>query len=89
MEEFRWNLDKNKELQETRDVTFEQLLNSKFIGIEKHPTKPHQQLMLFEFKRYVWVVPFVEEAQGYFLKTAFAHRKYTRKYLGEKDHEKD
>lgn len=89
MKEFRWNLDKNKELKETRDVTFEQLLNSKFIGIEKHPKKLNQQLMLFEFKRYVWVVPFIEEGQYYFLKTAFPHRKYTKKYLGGKDYEEN
>ena len=84
VKELRWSREKNAELKETRNVTFEQLVNSRFIGIEKHIKKAHQQLMLFEFNRYVWVVPYVEE-QGYlFLKTAFPNRKYTKKYLGGK-----
>ena len=89
MKEIRWNADKNRELKQVRAVTFEQLISSRFIGIEKHPQKPHQQLMLFEFKRYVWVVPYIEEEQYYFLKTAFPNRKYTKKYLGGKEDEKD
>ena len=88
MKEVRWNSDKNKELKQSRNVTFEELLSSKFIGIEKHPKKPHQQLMLFEYDGYVWVVPYVEAEKYYFLKTAFPNRKYTQKYLGGKTHEK-
>ena len=49
MKEIHWNADKNKDLKQARNVTFEQLMSSRFIGIEKHPKKPHQQLMLFEF----------------------------------------
>ena len=84
MKEFRWNADKSIELKEQRDVTFEQLISSRFIGIEKHPKRLNQYLMLFEFKRYVWVVPYIEEDQYYFLKTGFPSRKYTQKYLGGK-----
>lgn len=89
MKEIRWSAAKNKELKKTRNITFEQLLNSRFIGIEKHLKRPHQMLMLFEFKSYIWVVPYIEEEQYYFLKTAFPNRKYTTKYLGGKEHEKD
>ncbi len=81
MKEFRWNFEKNIELQRTRHVTFEALLDSRLIGMEDHAKKEHQRLMLFEYNRYVWVVPFVEDEDHYFLKTAFPSRKHTRKYL--------
>lgn len=89
MKDIQWNADKNKELEKTRNITFEQLMNSRFIGIEKHPKKSHQHLMLFEFKGYVWVVPYVEGERYYFLKTAFPNRKYTKKHLGGSEYEKD
>lgn len=81
MKKIYWSLEKNFELQKTRQVTFEALLDSKFIGIEAHVKKAHQRLMVFEYNRYVWVVPFVEDEDHYFLKTAFPSRKHTRKYL--------
>ena len=84
MKEVRWNIEKNIELKQERDVTFEQLMSSRFIGIEKHPKRPNQHLMLFEYKGYVWVIPYIDEDQYYFLKTAFPNRKFTQKYLGEK-----
>ncbi len=82
MKDIFWSLDKNAYLKKTRDVTFEQLLNSCFIGIEEHPKRQRQRLMLFEYKKYVWLVPYVEDKDHYFLKTAFPSRKHTRKYLG-------
>ena len=84
MKEVRWNPDKNAELKRERDVTFEQLMSARFIGVERHPKRPNQRLMLFELKGYVWVVPYIDEGQCYFLKTAFPNRKYTQKYLGGK-----
>ena len=77
-----WNPEKNDQLKKLRKVTFEDLVNSHFIGIEDHSKKPHQRLMLFEYKSYVWVVPYVEGKDYYFLKTAFPSRKHTKKYLG-------
>ena len=81
MKEFIWSEEKNERLQKTRGVSFEQLAGSRFIGIEEHHTRPHQRLMLFEFRDYVWVVPYVESGEHYFLKTAFPSRKHTKKYL--------
>ncbi len=76
-----WNFDKNEWLKKKRNITFELLIGSRFIGIEKHPSRFYQQLMLFEYQRYVWVVPYVDNGEAYFLKTAFPSRKYTKKYL--------
>lgn len=81
MKEVRWSPEKNIELQRTRHVTFELLLSSRFLGIDKHARKEHQSLMLFEYNHYVWVVPFVEDEDHYFLKTAFPSRKHTKQYL--------
>lgn len=81
MKDVVWNKEKNAQLMEQRGITFEQLLSSRFIGLENNPSKSHQRLMLFEFQRYVWVVPYVEDEKYYFLKTAFPSRKHTKKYL--------
>jgi hypothetical protein len=80
--DIRWSSEKNNEIKNLRGVSFEQLLKSRFIGIEKNKRKPHQRLILFEYKKYVWVVPYVQGEGRYFLKTAFPSRKHTKKYLG-------
>ncbi len=82
MKEIRFSLEKNTELKTKRDVTFGELLNARFIGIEGNKNRKNQRFMLFEFKKYVWVVPYVEDKDHYFLKTAFPSRKYTKQYLG-------
>ena len=82
MDNVYWSSEKNAQLRKLRKVTFEDLVNSRFMGIENHPKNPHQKLMLFEYKKYVWVVPYVETKAQLFLKTAFPSRKYTKKYLG-------
>ena len=81
MKELQWSLEKNERLKKERGVSFEQLVDARFIGIEKHPSKAHQRLMVFEFRRYAWVIPYVEDERTYFLKTAFPSRKHTKKYL--------
>jgi len=90
VKELTWSREKNERLKKERGISFEQLVDSRFIGIEKHRTKENQRLMLFEFRNYAWVVPYVESEGRYFLKTAFPSRKHTKKYLkGGGEHEKD
>lgn len=84
MKDVRWDPIKNLELIQSRKMSFEELLNSKFLGIEEHPKKAHQRYLLFEYKKYVWVVPYVIGEEAFFLKTAFPSRKHTKKYLGGK-----
>ncbi len=83
MKELRWDLKKNERLKRIRGASFEDLINSKLISILEHPTRKNQKIMLFEFKKYIWVVPFVEEEDYYFLKTLFPSRKYTKQIKGE------
>ena len=80
MSEFKWNELKNKRLKETRGVSFEEILGSMFLSLEKHSTRRNQFIMLFEYKEYIWVVPCVFEKDYIFLKTLFPSRKYTQKY---------
>jgi len=84
MQKIQWNQEKNFELMRSRGISFENLLSARFMGIEKHPQKHHQQYMVFEYKKYIWIVPYVTYGDSYFLKTAFPSRKHTKKYLGGK-----
>ena len=68
MSEFKWDELKNKRLKDTRGVSFEEILGSVFLSLEKHSTRSNQFIMLFEYKEYI------------FLKTLFPSRKYTQKY---------
>jgi hypothetical protein len=80
MEEVRWNLLKSERLKRTRGVSFEELIQAKLVAVKEHPHRAHQRIMLFEYKGYIWVVPFVISGDAIFLKTLFPSRKYTQLY---------
>ena len=80
MKEIRWDLLKSERLKRTRGVSFEEIIQSKLIVVKKHPKKTHQDLMLFEHKGYIWVVPYVVAGDEVFLKTLYPSRKYTKRY---------
>ena len=79
MEELRWNPLKNEWLRMTRGVSFEDLIDhGKFLGERHHPTRPGQEILLFEHRGYIWLVPYVSDRRGKFLKTLYPSRKYTK-----------
>ena len=81
MVDFQWNELKNARLKRVRGVSFEEIAKAKLIATKGHPSRPEQQLMLFERQGYIWVVPYVEVAEEvFFLKTLYQSRKYTRLY---------
>ena len=80
MKEIRWNLLKSERLKKTRGTSFEEIIQSKLIAIKQHPKKTHQDLALFEYRGYIWVVPFVETEAEIFLKTLYPSRTYTKMY---------
>jgi hypothetical protein len=80
MKEIRWNELKNKRLKLTRGVSFEEILKAESIGIKRHPTRESQDVMLFKYRSYIWVVPYVEGNGYIFLKTLYPCRKYTKLY---------
>ncbi len=50
----------------------------------EHPNQekyPNQSILVVSIENYVYLVPFVEEANYYFLKTVIPSRKATRDYL--------
>ena len=84
MKIIKWDEAKNKTLKKERDVSFEEILDSTFIGAEKHRTRKNQIVLLYEYKKYIWVVPCVVEDEYIFLKTMFPSRKYTKMLKSKK-----
>ena len=96
MKPYRWPTVKNEKLQSERGLTFEQLVvaieSGGLLDVVSHPNPrkyPRQLVFVVEVEGYVYLVPFVEEDQYYFLKTIIPSRKATRLYLGKdkSDHE--
>ena len=78
MAEVKWSFIKNERLKKVRGVSFEEILQSKLMAVKKHPAREHQDIMLFWYKGYVWVVPYVMHGEDVFLKTLYPSRKYTK-----------
>ena len=84
MKYLRWNSEKNEILKRERGISFEEIAylieSVKIIGIEQNPGYPNQKMYVFEIDDYAIIVPYVENNDEIFLKTAFPSRKYTKKY---------
>lgn len=88
MKPFRWNHEKNVALKIQRHISFEEIV----LAIEadglldelRHPNSekyPNQSVLVVALDDYVYLVPYVEESDYYFLKTVIPSRKATRDYL--------
>lgn len=88
MKPFRWNHEKNGALKTERGISFEEIV----LAIEadglldelRHPNPgkyPNQLVFVAALDDYVYLVPYVEEPDYYFLKTIIPSRKATRDYL--------
>jgi uncharacterized DUF497 family protein len=91
---FRWNPDKNAELQADRGITFEQVVVAieagGLVDVLAHPNPkkyPNQRILVVTWDGYAYLVPYVEEEEHFFLKTVIPSRKATRDFLktGEPD----
>ena len=80
MKKTLWDPLKSKRLKKTRGVSFKEIITGKVIKIEGNPSHPNQQMMLIEYKDYIWIVPFVETDKEFFLKTLYQSHKYTKIY---------
>ena len=78
MSEIRWSLLKSERLKKVRGVSFEEIIQSRLVAVRRHPKRADQSVMLFDYKGYIWVVPFVAVGGEIFLKTLYPSRKYTR-----------
>ena len=88
MKPFRWSAEKNELLKLSRGVSFESIVvaveSDGLLDIVEHPnvTKyPNQRVLVVSFDGYVYLAPFVEETDYFFLKTVIPSRKATRDYL--------
>jgi len=88
MKPFRWNHAKNEVLKRDRNISFEEIV----LAIEAdgllddlwHPNAdkyPDQSVLVVTLQGYVYLVPYVESPDYFFLKTVIPSRKATRDYL--------
>lgn len=92
MKPSRWGSEKNTELLAERGVSFEYVVvaveGSGLLDVIDHPSPkkyPNQKIMVVTWDNYVFLVPFVEQADHYILKTVIPSRKATRDYLKQGD----
>ncbi len=88
MKPFRWSHEKNEYLKAERNISFEEIVLAieadRLLDIVMHSNLdkyPSQRVFIVEVEHYAYLVPFVEEADHYFLKTVIPSRKATRDYL--------
>lgn len=78
-------------LKRERGVSFEEIVfhinNGDLLAKLDHPNRTkysHQQIFVVLVSDYVYMIPFVEDEEKYFLKTIVPSRRFTRDYLGRK-----
>lgn len=88
MKYFSWDQVKNEKLKRERDISFEDVTNAieddKILEVQENPNKkkyPHQKRLIIKINDYVYMVPYVEDEEKYFLKTIIPSRKLTKFYL--------
>jgi uncharacterized DUF497 family protein len=89
MDYYRWNNEKNLNLKAERGISFEQVAmhieRGDVLDVAQHTNQkryPNQQILVVEIDNFAYLVPFVEDDKGKFLKTIIPSRKATRDYLG-------
>jgi len=84
MKYLNWDSEKNEILKHVRGISFEEIAylieSGQILGIEENPGRFNQKIYILEIENYAVVVPFVENDDEIFLKTAFPSRKYTKRY---------
>ncbi|MBW1643112.1 MAG: BrnT family toxin [Deltaproteobacteria bacterium] len=86
---YKWDHEKNDKLKAERGIGFEHIIlhieHGDLIDVIEHtnPSKyPNQHMLIVKIKNYAYLVPFVENEKGRFLKTIIPSRKATREYSG-------
>lgn len=91
MKPFRWSAEKNLLLKQERGIGFEDVTVAVEAGalldVLAHPNAeryPRQKIMVVAVAEYAYLVPYVEEADHFFLKTIIPSRKATRDFIAAK-----
>jgi len=89
---YRWNYEKNLKLKAERGISFEQVVmhieRGDILDVVQHPNQkkyPNQQIIVVDIHNYAYLIPFVKDENGKYLKTIIPSRKATRDYLGGKE----
>lgn len=90
MKHYNWSNEKNEALKTERGVSFEQVViqiaGGNLKAVYEHPNRSkyeNQSILVVEINRYCYLVPFVEDENGKFLKTIIPSRKATKMYMGD------
>lgn len=84
---FSFSIEKNEKLIKLRGISFEEIIRAiqnDLLDIIENPNREkyfHQKMYVVELRGYVYLVPFVEDENKVFLKTAFPNREATKYYL--------
>ncbi|MCF8359335.1 MAG: hypothetical protein K9H26_11280 [Prolixibacteraceae bacterium] len=85
MKSFKWNQEKNEWLKINRKIGFEDIVlmisEGFLIDIVENPRYLNQQILIINFNKYIYLVPFVVNDEYIFLQTIIPSRKATKKYL--------
>lgn len=90
---FNWNEEKNTLLKAERNISFEDIItalqNGDLIEIIPNPSQnhPEQKCLVVNINNYAYLVPYVENNNGIFLKTIYASRKYSKLLIKEQKNE--
>lgn len=93
--DLNFNEEKNQLLKATRGVGFDEIIEAigkgGLLTDIAHPSKsrPSQRLYIVKIKKYAYAVPYILNVQKneIFLKTAYASRALTKKYMKGDDNE--
>lgn len=84
--------EKNELLKQSRGIGFEEIISAidagKVLDVYDHPDQvnyPGQKIYVVEALDYIYLVPFVRNDEGIFLKTIIPSRKAKKIYKGEEN----
>ncbi len=87
MKDFEWNEDKNRWLKQNRGISFEEIAfyieNEGLLDSYEYPNKeryPSQSIFVVQTDSYIFLVPYIEEDEYYFLKTIIPNSEAKKKY---------
>jgi hypothetical protein len=75
VKEMTWDPLKNEWLKRARGVSFEEMIQMPYLGSAENPSRPGQDLLVYVFEGYIWVIPCVEGTDALFLKTMYPSRR--------------
>jgi hypothetical protein len=89
----KFNEEKDQILQATRGIGFVEVIKhlqaGNLLADRKNPdpNKSHQRMYIIQIEEYVYVVPYVIDAQQeeIFLKTIYPSRKFTKRYIRKEE----